>query len=175
MKKKVAPLIIIFALIVGLGFGFNFFSKNGDFILTSAISVDQSHFENGNKMYLGYTLKWEGIGSVILEKVEFIRDDRSIVAKVDDDFQIESYIAETNTIGSMDEESVRDQGLDEELSPLKGKKVDDNFRLVLGATFNGEDTKNDISMMRITYKKLGMTHYREVPMDSGIIMDEENS
>jgi hypothetical protein len=123
---------------------------------------------------LGYNFSWEGIGNPTIEKIEFIKRDGTIVAKDDDEFRIKPLIASTERIGTLDEETVIEEGLNDELVDVKGFQVDGNFNLVLRVELDVTNADNDIKTLRITYKKYGVTQFQNIPFDNGVIMMNKN-
>ncbi|MFG6494786.1 hypothetical protein P8610_05470 [Fictibacillus sp. UD] len=173
MKKKVTLLFFCTTmLLLGLWWTFNFISEDGEFTKWGHASVGIENLEDRKPYYIGYPFKWDGIGKPRLEKMEFIKRDGTIVGKDDIEFSIQPFIASTERIGALDEDSVREDGLDDDFVRLKGYKVNDGFYLVLRVEFNGTNPINDINTLRITYKKFGTTQFQNIHFDDGIITDE---
>ncbi len=172
MKKKIVMLFFCTILLLGLWWTFNFISQDGEFTKLGHATVNIENFEERKPIYLGYPFRWNGLGKPRLEKMEFIKRDGTIVAKDDEEFTIHPFIASTNRIGVLDEESVKEDGLDNDFVQVKDYKVNDDFYLVLRVEFNGTDPINDINTLRITYKKFGTTQFQNIHFDDGIIADE---
>jgi len=174
-KKTIVVLSIITILAISYWWVFHYVSRDGEFTKWGHAYVPIDFFDDGKAIYIGNDFKWEGIGNPTLEKVEFFKRDGSIVAKDDDEFRIEPFIekSNTNTIGIMDEESVKDQGLDKNLFPYEGFHIDKDFSLVLRVEFHGDNTDNDIREMRLTYKKYGVTQSQYIPFRNIFIHDDE--
>lgn len=172
MKRSIVIIIIVIVLIACIWLTFRHISHDGEFTKRSHTTAGIEHFENGKAFYLGYYFRWEGIGSPTLEKIEFIKDDGEIVTKEDDEFQIDSYI-KTEGFGAVDEEYVITEGISDELLTVKGFYVNKDFYLVLRVKLIDDiDVSNDIKMIRITYKKFGVTQFQNISFDDGIIMDK---
>ncbi|MBT2645022.1 hypothetical protein J7I80_22635 [Bacillus sp. ISL-41] len=134
-------------------------------------TTGSEYYKDDKKFYLGYDFTWEGIGKPILEKVEFIKKDGMIVAKDDDEFMIEPFIARNRIIGGLDEESVLEEGMHEDFMTIKNYQVDKDFHLILAVQYNGSTPENDINQLRITNKQFGVTQHRNIPFDAGVITD----
>ncbi|WP_226675108.1 hypothetical protein [Mesobacillus jeotgali] len=171
MRRVAMIMSVIIIVTVGTIWTFDYVSTDGDFTKWSHTTMGYEHYEAGKKYYLGYDITWEGIGKPTLEKVEFIKKDGTIVAKDDDEFKIEPYIAKNRNIGGLDEESVLEEGIHEDLTDIKNYQVDEDFHLILAVQYNGTTPENDIYLLRITYKKFGVTHHRNISFDDGIITD----
>ncbi|OIJ08805.1 hypothetical protein BKP35_17430 [Anaerobacillus arseniciselenatis] len=171
MKRNIVIILTVIVLIVSVWLAFKNISHDGAFTKWSHSTAGIEHFENGKAFYLGYYFRWEGIGSPTLEKIEFIKNDGEIVAKEDDEFQINSFI-KTDGFGAVDEEYVISEGINDELLPVKGFNVDQDFHLVLRVKLKDVDVSNDIKMIRITYKKFGVTQFQNISFDDGIIKDK---
>lgn len=171
MKRVIMIMLGIIIVSVGLIGTFDYISSDSDFTKWSHTTMGAEHFKNEKKFYLGYDFTWEGIGKPTLDKVEFIKKDGSIVAKDDDDFKIESFIAKSRYIGGFDEEQVLEEGIHEDFVDIKNYRVDKDFYLILAVQYNGKTPENDLNLLRITYKKFGVTHHRNIPFDDGVISD----
>ncbi|MFA9557605.1 hypothetical protein ACERII_09895 [Evansella sp. AB-rgal1] len=170
--KKVFAILIVFLFVLSVWWTFRFLSQEGEFTLGGYARADVELFQDQTPIYLGYNFSWKGIGSPTLEKIEFIKRDGLILAKDDEEFRIDPFIAETEKIGGLKEETILAEGLDEELEPVNGYKVDDKFNLVLRIEFDGTDPENDISTIRITYQKFGITQYQNFTLDESIFIIE---
>lgn len=169
MKKIIVIMLIFIVLVISFWWVFHYISRDGEFTKWSHATVGIEHFEVGNAIYLDYHFRWEGIGSPTLEKVEFIKRDGTIQAKDDDEFRIHPFIATSERIGAVDEETVIKRGILNDLVEVKGFQVVEDFYLVLRVEM--ANTDNDISSVRITYKKFGVTQFQNIPFDDGIIKD----
>lgn len=171
MKKIIVIMFIFILLVTSFWWSFDYISHKGKFTKWSHSTVEKELFYNGGAIYLGYNFGWEGIGNPLLEKVEFIKKDGTFVAE-DDEIRIESYIANTNRIGALDEESVINEGLNDDFVNVKDFKVYEDFNLVLRVEYEGTVAENDIRTLRIRYKKYGVPQYQDIPFDNGVITDE---
>jgi hypothetical protein len=171
MKRVIIIMLGIIIVAVGFIRTFDYISSDGDFTKWSHTTMGAKHFKNEKKFYLGYDFTWEGIGKPTLEKVEFIKKDGSIVAKDDDDFKIEPVIAKSRYIGGFDEEQVLEEGIHKDFVEIKNYQVDKDLYLILAVQYNGTTPENDLNLLRITYKKFGITQHRNIPFDDGVIAD----
>ncbi|MET3698845.1 hypothetical protein SAMN05877753_11080 [Bacillus oleivorans] len=171
MNKKIVILFVLIILVIMFWWIFNLISRDGEFTKTSHVTAGIEHFEKRKAVFLGYNFSWKGIGKPIIEKIEFLKRDGTIVAKDENDFRIQPFIASTERIGVIDEEYVVNEGLDVDLIQVKGYQINKNFYLVLRVEFDGTNPDNDIKILRITYKKYGVTQYQNIPFDGGVIMD----
>ncbi|UYZ23912.1 hypothetical protein [Mesobacillus jeotgali] len=171
MKKTIMIMLMIIIVAVGIIWTFDYVSSDGDFTKWSHTTMGSEYYKDDKKFYLGYDFTWEGIGKPTLEKVEFIKKDGTIVAKDDDEFKIEPYIAKGRYIGAFDEEQVLEEGIQEDFMNIKNYQVDNDFHLILAVQYNGTTPENDINLLRITYKKFGVTQHRNIPFDDGVITD----
>ncbi|RSD28697.1 hypothetical protein [Mesobacillus subterraneus] len=135
MKKLISIMLVAIVLVIGITLAFQYIILHGEFKKWSHATMDEDYFK-GKTMYLGYDFTWKGIGSPMIEKVEFIKKDGTILAKDEDGFRNHPYFMKSNSIGILDEESVLKDGLMEELFEIKGQKVDKDFRLVLAVEYN---------------------------------------
>lgn len=175
MKKIIVIMFIFILLAISFLLSFNYISRDGEFTKWSHSTAGKGYFNDGRAIYLGYNFKWEGIGNPLLEKVEILKKDGTIVAKDDDEIRIEPYVASTQRIGALDEETVMKEGLNDDFINIKDFQVDEDFYLVLRVEFVDNDVNNvinDIESLRITYTKYGMTQFQIIPFDDGIITDE---
>ncbi|WP_102262496.1 hypothetical protein [Mesobacillus jeotgali] len=171
MKRLIVIMLVVMIVIIAPFWTFDYVSSHGDFTKWSHTTIGYEHYEDRKKYYLGYDFTWKGIGKPTLEKVEFIKKDGTIVAKDDDEFKIEPYVSKNRSIGGLDEESVLKEGLHEDFIDIKNYQVDKDFYLILAVQYNGTTPENDINLLRITYKKFGVTHHRNISFDDGIITD----
>lgn len=175
MKKNI--LFVFLFLIFGIAviWGATYFINNGKFEKTSHVTLLKEHFETGEAMYLGYNFSWEGSGYPTLQQVEFIKKDGKSLTQ-EDGFQIVAFIDETNDgngIGSANEETVNEDGLKERFVPINNYKLtSDTFRMVLQVNYDGDRSTDDISDMKITYKKFGVTKSEMIPFE-GILHEQE--
>jgi len=172
MKKYIVVLLVFLLLVIGFWGLFNYISHKGEFTKWDHSSLEMERFEDRNAYYFGYHFRWQGIGNPIIEKIEFIKSDGSIVAKEDDEIRIHPFIASSERIGVLDEDTVIKEGLLNELVEVKDFQVDEDFHLVLRVELNVNNLKNDISSLRIAYRKFGVTHYQTIPFDDGVVTDQ---
>jgi hypothetical protein len=59
----------------------------------------------------------------------------------------------------------------EDFIDIKNYRVDKDFHLILAVQYNGTTPENDINLLRITYKKFGVTQHRNIPFDDGVMTD----
>ncbi|MCA1322487.1 hypothetical protein LC085_21665 [Bacillus tianshenii] len=171
MKKVIVMILVSVVLVIGFWGLFNYISNEGEFTKWSNSTLGIESLEDGNAYYFGYTFRWEGIGNPTIEKIEFIKSDGTIVAK-DDEIRIQPFIASSESIGVLDEVTVIKEGLVNELVEVKDFKVDGDFHLVLRVELNVINPNNDISSLRITYNKYGVTQYQYIPFDEGFVTDQ---
>ncbi|MDG5471916.1 hypothetical protein P6709_09160 [Jeotgalibacillus sp. ET6] len=169
MKKNIVVLLVFLVLIIGFWGVFNYISHNGEFTKLSHSTLGRERFEDGNAHYFDYHFRWEGMGNPIIEKVEFVKSDGTIVTKEDDEIRIHPFISSSESIGVLDEETTIKERLLNELVEVKSFQVDEDFHLVLRVELNVINLKNDISSLRITYRNFGVTHYQYIPFDDGIV------
>lgn len=160
MKKNIMFMFLFLIIRIAAIWGATYFSNNGKFEKTSHVTLPKEHFETGEAMYVGYDFSWEGSGHPTLQQVELIKKDGKSLTQ-EDGFQIVAFIDETtdgNVIGSANEETVNEDGLKERLVPINNYKLSSHtFRMVLQVHYEGERATDDISDMKITYKKFGVT------------------
>lgn len=159
-------IIILIAILIS-----TYVIRSGKFTEESHTASSEEYFKNGEAMYLGYLFSWEGIGRPTLKQVEFIKKDGTTITQ-DDDFRIQPYIEtsqDDNWIGAMDEETVKNEGLINNLIPFEDFIVDKDFRVVLRVEYHGDKTANDISIIKITYKKYGVTQHQNISFDGFLI------
>lgn len=176
MKKKILILFVLSVLVISILGILNFIIHEGEFNKVSHSSVLKKHFEGGEAIYLGYRFIWEGLGEPMIEQIEFFKKDGTIVAENDDEFRILPFIEEIgieNSISSMDEKNVISQGTIDNLVTMSNFRVKGDFNLILRVEFHGDNSDNDISRLRLTYKKFGLTLHQEIPFEDGVIVDLE--
>ncbi|WOV86836.1 hypothetical protein QWT69_13290 [Sporosarcina oncorhynchi] len=146
--------------------------RDGEFSKRSHTIVMEEHFDNGEAMYLGYKFLWEGIGRPTLMEVALLKKDGTVLTQ-EDAFRIQPYVENSpeNQIGALNEETVINDGLADHLLPLKGFKVDSNFRIVLRVEYDENQPVPEIDRLRITYKKFGVTRQQIIAFE-GILIDE---
>lgn len=174
MKKKIIVSSFFLVIILAAVLSSVFLINDGAFKKWSHTTVLKEHFENGEAMYLGYNFSWEGIGRPTLTKVDFIKKDGTLLAQ-GDDVTIQPYIEmsrDGNMIGALDEETVKNEGWMDQLTPFENVKVDDDFRVVLRVHYDGVQTSDDIHEMKITFKKFGFTRHQTIPFE-GILSEEQ--
>ncbi|WP_078427376.1 hypothetical protein [Alkalihalobacterium alkalinitrilicum] len=171
MKKNIFILFIVVILAISFVWIFEYVSHEGEFTKWSHTTLGKNHFIEGKTFYLDYLIRWEGIGNPTLEKIEFIKEDGTIVAKEDDQLRIEPFI-NLGGYGQVDEEFAIKEGIIEELIPVKGFKVIDDFYLVLRVELTDSNFDKDISEVRMTYKKFGRTQFQYISFEDGLITEE---
>ncbi|MCM3636988.1 hypothetical protein M3152_04580 [Sporosarcina luteola] len=177
MKKKILFIsigLIIFISVIWISIHI---VSSGKFTKWSHTTALEDHFKNGEAMYLSYNFSWKGIGRPTLKQIEFIKKDGTSITQDRDGFQIQPYIEispDGNLIGAMDEKTAKNEGLINNLLPFEDFEVDGDFRVVLKVRFQGINTDDDISMMKITYKKYGVTQHQNISFDDGILMEKPN-
>jgi hypothetical protein len=171
MKRNLIMWIIIFLFVISILWTYNYVSKNGEFEKLSHITVGKELLKKRKAVYLSYRFRWEGIGNPRLEKVEFIKKDGTITAKVDDQILINPFISKVD-FGSYYEEDAIKEGIVKTLLPVKGFKPDDEFSLALRAELNDYEWNSDIGTIRITYYKFGQSVFQNIPFDDGLITEE---
>ncbi|WP_216831523.1 aldo-keto reductase family protein [Alkalihalobacterium elongatum] len=172
MKKTIVIMLVSMLLVLGCWGLFNYISHEGKFTKLSHSTLGIDHFEDDHAYYFGYNFRWEGIGNPTIEKIEFIKSDGSIVAKDDDEIRIQPFIASSERIGILDEEYVIKEGLHNDLVEVKDFHVDEDFYLVLRVELDVTNFNNDISSLRIMYKKYGVTQFQDIPFDDGVVTDQ---
>ncbi|MBM7661112.1 hypothetical protein JOC85_001884 [Bacillus mesophilus] len=175
MKKIIIIMFIVIIFAISFLWSLDYISHDGEFTKWNHSTAGQEQFKDGSPIYLGYNFTWEGFGNPILEKVEFIKRDGTIVAKDDDEFHIEPYIASTERIGVLDEDTVMKEGLNNDFVNVKDFRINKNFYLVLRVKYVGNDLNNvvnDIESLRFTYKKYGVTQFQNIAFNDGIITGE---
>ena len=170
MKKYLKRWGIIFLLIMSCLRAFNLLSHKGKFEKVSHVSVDKGIFNENQAVYLGYLIKWEGIGTPILEGVEMILSDGTIFRTEDDPDFVQSFISKMD-FGSMEENEAIKEGLVQSLLPVKGYKPDNDFSLVLRVKPKHIEPNHDISSVRIFYKKFGQSQTQTILFGEGIVTD----
>lgn len=175
MKKKtilfLSLLLIIIIFVIWIS---THIVHDGKFKKWSHTTTSEEHFKNGEAVYLGYDFSWEGTGRPTLKQIEFIKKDGTIITE-DDNYKIQTFIDITQNgdlIGALDEKTVKNEGLINNLIPLENYQVDGDFRVVLRVEFHGINVENDINMIKITYKKYGVTQHQNMSFDEGIILEE---
>lgn len=165
-------MLVSIVLVISFWGLFNYISREGEFTKLSHTTLAIEGFEDGHAYYFGYNFRWEGIGNPTIEKVEFIKIDGTDVAKDDDKIRIEPFIASSERFGILDEDTVIKEGLVNDLVEVKGFQVDGDFDLVLRVELDVTNSNNDISSLKITYKKYGVTQYQYIPFDDGVVTDQ---
>jgi hypothetical protein len=171
MKKTLIMWIVVFIFVISTLLAFRYFSKEGEFEKYSHVTIGKETLKEGKAVYLSYHFRWEGMGTPELEKVEFIKSDGTIVAKVDDPMRIKPFISKAD-FGSYYEEAAIKEGIIDTLLPVKGFKPDDYFSLVLRVEPNDYEWDSDIKTVRIMYKKFGQSQFQNISFDDGIISKE---
>jgi hypothetical protein len=164
--------LVSMVFVIGFWGLFNYISNEGEFTKWSYSTLEIESVEDGNAYYFGYKFRWEGIGNPTIEKIEFIKSDGTIVAKDDEQIRIQPFITSSESIGVLEEGTVIKEGLVNELVEVKDFKVDEDFYLVLRVELNVINPNNDISSLRITYNKYGVTQYQYIPFDEGFVTDQ---
>lgn len=170
MKKIVFSMLSIIILASVAIFTFTYISTKGEFMKVSHTTAGIEHFAEGDAFYLSYDLMWDGVGNPTLENVEFFMSDG--VKASESNLMIEPFIVETG-FGAIDEEYAESEGLTKDLQPVLNYKVEGDFSIVLRIQSKETEITNDVSTMRITYKKLGNTQYQDIPFEDGVFMDDE--
>lgn len=173
MKKKYVFLSLFLIIVLAIIWATTHVINDGAYEKLNHVNVMKEHFENGEAMYLGYVFSWKGIGRPTLQQVELLKKDGTLLTE-DDGFLIETYIEETdgNSIGAVDENWAYTDGMVDRLTPMKNYQIDGGkFRLVLRVKYEGDRTKDDVSEMKITYKKFGITQSQTLPFE-GILTGE---
>jgi hypothetical protein len=168
----VKKIIVILFVFISFWWSFYYISRDGEFTKWSHTTLALEHFEDGKPVYFGYNFSWKGIGKPTLEKIEFIKKDGTIATQDDVDFRIQPFITQSARVGALDEETILKEGIKDDLHGVKGFQVNGDFYLVLAVLLNGTNPDNDISTLRITYTKYGVTQFQNIPFDDGFIMDE---
>lgn len=173
MKKIIVIMLVSIIFVLGFWGLFNYISHEGEFTKLSHATLGIEHFEDGNAYYFGYDFRWEGIGNPTIEKIEFIKSDGIIVAKDDDEIRIQPFLANSERrIGVLDEDYVIKEGLHNDLVEVKDFQVDEDFYIILRVELDATNFNNDISSLRIMYKKYGVTQYQYIPFDDGVVTDQ---
>lgn len=174
MRKTVVILFVSIFLVIGVWVSYDYISRDGEFTKWSHTTLDIENFKKNVPYYIGYSFKWEGIGNPTIESIDFIKRDGIIVTKDDVDLRIHPFIATSTNIGSLEEEYVIEEGLLDGLNEVNGFQVDENFNLVVRVELvDASNFDNDISTIRITYKKYGITQTQNIPFDGGFVTDLE--
>jgi hypothetical protein len=171
MKKTLIMWFVVFVFVISALLAFRYFSNEGEFKKYSHVTIGREALKEGKAVYLSYHFQWEGMGNPTLEKVEFIKNDGTIVAKVDDQMLIKPFISKVD-FGSYYEEAAIKEGIIDTLLPVKGFKPDDYFSLVLRVEPNDYEWDSDIKTVRIMYKKFGQSQFQNISFDDGIISKE---
>lgn len=167
--KIVFPLLVIISFLIG---GYFYLVKEGDFEKTSHTSMNKEALKKNSSLYIGYFINWNGIGSPTIEKIEFFKEDGSLLAKREDEIVITPFIDKKKEIGTMYEEDLIKEGYMDNLLDVKGYKVKDELNLVLKVEIGESIDFQDIGKIRIMYRKLGLTEYQEISFDDGIVTGE---
>ncbi|OZM58487.1 hypothetical protein CIB95_02655 [Lottiidibacillus patelloidae] len=165
----VSSFIIFLAMSIG-GL-FYYVSHDGEFTKWGHTTFGKSITNDGKAYYVDYHFTWDGIGNPTLEKVEFIKNDGIVITENDVQFRIKTFVA-NNMRGAFPEEQAIKEGIVDELIPVNGYQVKDEFYLVLIVKLVDPEMDNDIKTVRITYSKFGITQFQNIPFDDGIITDE---
>ncbi|MBN3555705.1 hypothetical protein JYA63_15615 [Fictibacillus nanhaiensis] len=171
MKKNLIMWVIIFLFIISIIWTYHYVSNNGEFEKLTHVTVGKELLNERKVVYLCYRFRWEGIGNPSLEKVEFIKKDGTMIAKVDNQILIKPYISKIDC-GTYHEEDAIKEGIVKTLLPVKGFKPDEEFSLVLRVELNDYEWNSDISSIRITYNKFGQSVFQNIPFDDGLITEE---
>jgi hypothetical protein len=171
MKRTLMKWIVVSVLVISAIFAFRYLSHEGKFEKYSHVTIGKETLKERKAVYLGYQLKWEGIGNPTLQKVEFIKNDGTIVAKDDDQMLIKPFISKMDFGGYYEEDAIK-EGIIDTLLPVKEFKADDDFSLVIRVEPNDFEWDRDIKTVRIMYKKFGQTQFQNISFDDGIISDE---
>lgn len=171
MKKTLMKWIVVSVLVISAILAFRYLSHEGKFEKYSHVTIGKETLKEGKAVYLGYHLRWEGMGNPTLQKVEFIKSDGTIVAKDDDQMRIIPYITKMD-FGSYYEEDAIQEGIIDKLLPVKGFEANDDFSLVLRVEPNDFEWDSDIETIRVMYKKFGQTQFQNISFDDGVISNE---
>jgi hypothetical protein len=171
MKKNLIKWIILFILIICILWIFNYVRNEGKFEKLSHITVGNELLKERKVVYLSYQFSWKGLGNPTLEKVEFIKNDGTIVAKVGDRVVIKPFISKVD-FGSFYEEDAIKEGIVRTLLPVKGFQPENEFSLALRVNLIDYELNNDIGTIRITYNKFGQSKFQNIPFDDGLITEE---
>jgi hypothetical protein len=174
MKKSLIKWIILIIFFISILWIFNYLSNEGKFDKISHITVGHELLKERKAVYLSYLFSWNGMSNPTLEKVDFIKNDGTIVAIFDEQVLIKPLISKVN-FGSLYEEDAIKEGIINKLLPVNGFKPDGEFSLVIRVEQKDYyyDWNNDIDTVRITYKKFGQSHYQNISFDKGIVADNE--
>ncbi len=168
-KKRFIILLIV--VVASSVVGFFYYAQHGEFTKWSHTSLNRQLLEGGETYYIDYLIRWEGVGTPILEKIEFIKKDGTKVTNDDKQFLIEAF-ASKEQYGSVNEETAIQKGIINQLSPINGYKVNDDFTLVMKVKLKSNEITNDISSLKVTYNKLGVNAVQNISFDDGIVADE---
>jgi hypothetical protein len=171
MKKSLLLWIMLIVFVLSIMWVLIYLRSEGEFKKISHITVGDEVLKERKAVYLSYHFRWEGISNPTLKKVEFIKNDGTITAKVEDQILIKPYISKVD-FGSYYEEEVIKEGIVNTLLPVLGYKPDDDFSLVFRVEINDPNWNDDIGTIRITYKKWGQTQFQNIPFADGLITEE---
>ncbi|QPC45867.1 hypothetical protein [Mangrovibacillus cuniculi] len=168
MKMINIFFLVIVITLISIG-GFLFLVKEGEFEKTSHSSMRKEGLVKNNSLFLGYGMKWDGIGTPTIEKIQFYKEDGSLLSKREDEIVITPYIDTSKEIGSMYEEHLLEEGYMDHLLNVRGYKVTDHFHMVLKVEIGQNTDFQDIGKIRIMYKKFGLTKFQEISLEEGIV------
>lgn len=162
-------MLVLLVFAAGIVWGGDYLIHNGEFEKTSHTTIGINHLQKDKVFYIGYDFMWEGNGKPTLEKVEFIKKDGTIISKDDNELMLQPFISKTDLIGALEEDDIISRGLNKDLLPVKGTQIENDFQLVLRVELGEIKADDDIEILRITYKKYGITQFQNIPFDDGII------
>jgi hypothetical protein len=139
----------------------------------SYINTDNTEvLEKGKTIYLGHSIEWEGFGTPKLKKIEFMKNDGTILKPNDEQINVTPYAEDINkgqfSTGTTNEQ---DDAVDK-FKPVDGFLVtNNNFNLVLKVRIKDRSYENNINKMLIKYEKMGLTQEQYIDLEEFIIVD----
>lgn len=129
--------------------------------------------ESGKSIYAGYPFRWEGHNQAALEKVEFLKQDGTILSIDDEQIYIKVF-ATRMPWGAFPEKHAIKEGRLDDLEPVKGFKVFDQeiFTLVLKVNVIDPNYKDEIHALKMTFEKMGRIHTQDISFEKGIFINE---
>ncbi|MCT8138535.1 hypothetical protein H1D32_12765 [Anaerobacillus sp. CMMVII] len=175
MKKIVSLAIFTFILLI-FGVIFFYILDYGKFSNWSYSTTSLEALEEHQTVYIGYGVKWEGLGSPTITDISVIRGMATAGKQPNELLRVTSFIdsgknGKQNSIGVLDEASVIKGGFLDTFIPVNGYKVNNElFDIVFKLELIDTNYTNDVNGILIEYKHFGISKSQIIDFE-GFITD----
>lgn len=154
-KSLVITTLITSAVLIGLYF---YLLNKAEFTKGSHAWASKEVIEESEVIYLGYNLTFNGYGSPTIQSIYLQQTEGEKGQQYDEQISISVFIDKNNRIGAVDEKYALDEGIIDELIPVRGYKLkESDFNLAIRVELKDKDFKKDFDTLVIEYSHLGVT------------------